>query len=534
MVASSPRPARNQTAYPFLFAIWPALSLYSHNVAQLRPTALLIPLLASLGFAALLFVVLRRFVGSVLAALKTFCVLLALFVGGHLCQRWRGVALETYPFDVSQVLALVTAFVMLLSFWARLPRRFGRLPQLLTVFSAALLVLPLANISRVELRRAWLRLPSVAQPVTGHGGTQPHVFYVVLDGYARADVLRDLYGYDNTPFLEGLRARGCYVASAALANYPQTVLSLASSLNMDYLNDWAVRVPRGTSDRAPLTEAILHSRFVDGLRARGYKSVAFGHGYGPAELRSADRFEPTGWSLGDVGFWDGLLAATPLPDLFKSARIKLPFDERRRKGVLYVFARLGPLAREREPLFVLAHILAPHPPFVFDAEGRASGSPSLAFGDGTHWLKQSRMDARRYRRDYLQQLRYVSAKTLETVDAIRANAARPTVVLLQADHGPGSELDWTSAVKSNLRERLAILSAYCLPEGDAEGLYPAISPVNSFRLLMGRYFGQRMPPLPDRAYFAAWGRPYEFEALRVDPDGELRVEVSGRPTASAP
>lgn len=526
------RRSPDHLAYPLLFAAWPALSLYSHNVAQLRPAVLLLPVLASLGAAALLFVVLRRVVGPPLAALRTFCVLFAFFAGGQVCQKWRGIPFATLPLDVSQVLAFATVLVMLLSFRARLPRRLERLPYLLTVFSAALLVLPLFNASRAELRRARLRLPSVGQPLTDHGGTKPHIFYLVLDGYARADVLRDLYGYDNTPFLEGLRARRCYVATAAFANYPQTMLSLASSLNMDYLDALAARVPRGTYDRGPLAQAISRGRFVEGLRALGYKSVVFGQGSGPDETPPGDFVESTGGSLGNVMFWNAFLAATPVPDLLRSGGIALPFEEQQRRTVRYVFGRLGALAKARQPLFVFAHVISPHPPFVFDAEGHAPSSPAvLVFGDGALWQSQARMSAEEYRHGYLQQLRYVSRRTLDALDAIRADAGRPTVVIIQADHGPGSELNWTSAAKTNLRERLGILNAYCFPEGDAAGLYPAISPVNSFRVLMGRYFGQELPLLPDRAYFADWGRPYEFQALRADPDGELRVASEPFPGA---
>src|SRR5690606_20870239 len=66
--------------------------------------------------------------------------------------------------------------------------------------------------------------------------TPPDVYYIILDGYPRADILAERYGYDNSEFLEGLESRGFYIADGSHSNYGQTILSLTSSLNMDYLD----------------------------------------------------------------------------------------------------------------------------------------------------------------------------------------------------------------------------------------------------------------------------------------------------------
>jgi len=50
---------------------------------------------------------------------------------------------------------------------------------------------------------------------------------------------------------------------------------------------------------------------------------------------------------------------------------------------------------------------------------------------------------------------------------------------------------------------MPILNAYALPGVDpAQALYPSISPVNSFRVVLNRYFGTDLPLLEDRSYFA--------------------------------
>jgi len=55
------------------------------------------------------------------------------------------------------------------------------------------------------------------------------------------------------------------------------------------------------------------------------------------------------------------------------------------------------------------------------------------------------------------------------------------------------------------------LNAYHLPEGvNGAGLYPSISPVNSFWVIFNRYFGQDLELLPDRSYFMTVGHPYQL------------------------
>ena len=58
------------------------------------------------------------------------------------------------------------------------------------------------------------------------------------------------------------------------------------------------------------------------------------------------------------------------------------------------------------------------------------------------------------------------------------------------------------ATTDELEEKFGILSAYHLPGVDPEaaGLYPSITPVNSFRVVFNTYFDAGLPLLPDEIY----------------------------------
>ncbi|MFC1736984.1 hypothetical protein ACFL1X_12780, partial [Candidatus Hydrogenedentota bacterium] len=115
-----------------------------------------------------------------------------------------------------------------------------------------------------------------------------------------------------------------------------------------------------------------------------------------------------------------------------------------------------------------------------------------------------------YRKQYIDQLVFVTRKTQETIDAILANSERPPIIILQSDHGPGSTLTWDKPEETNFHERLSILNAYYLPNEGDERLYENISPVNSFRVVLNRYFNTDLELLDDKSYFSTWPKPYKF------------------------
>ena len=115
----------------------------------------------------------------------------------------------------------------------RLDRPLGRLPAALNLVSVLLLGFVLVQwFTAVGRESGAVEHRSTASVAAADA---PDIYVILLDGYARADVLSEYYGFDNGPFIQGLERRGFQVGAASEANYTWTFLSLASTLNMDYL-----------------------------------------------------------------------------------------------------------------------------------------------------------------------------------------------------------------------------------------------------------------------------------------------------------
>lgn len=108
------------------------------------------------------------------------------------------------------------------------------------------------------------------------------------------------------------------------------------------------------------------------------------------------------------------------------------------------------------PKFVFAHILAPHPPFIFGENGEAAKHGDCNGLDGSLF----KGTAEDYRNGYPKQMAYISKKIQEAVDEILAKSNPPPIIIIQGDHGSSMLLDWESPKNSCLRERTSILNAY--------------------------------------------------------------------------
>ena len=91
----------------------------------------------------------------------------------------------------------------------------------------------------------------------------------------------------------------------------------------------------------------------------------------------------------------------------------------------------------------------------------------------------------------------------KTISTLISKSTRPLVIVLQTDTGP-----WFTSGP----DQFTILNAYYMP-GHTAQLYPGISPVNTFRVILNAYFGANLPLLNDQSYFSPIPYIYDFSPV---------------------
>lgn len=380
----------------------------------------------------------------------------------------------------------------------------------LNAFGGVLVVMSLGNIAAYEAFKrsafnpAWweasadeIQATPPAQP--------PDIYYIILDEYSGNSVLRDFYGYDNSPFSDYLEERGFFVAHESRANYPHTFLSMSSSLNMQYIDGLAEDVGAESSDTLPTFQLIDGNLVAQVLGNAGYRFVQLSSGWGATErnrLADEDNVLKDRLTAFEIffGFHTWLNPVMPLINY-----------QTTRQRILTNFDILSQLPeRDDGPTFVFAHFLVPHAPYVF----RTEDGPPAPTGQSVDGIVLDE-DAYAEHAAYLEQIGFTNRIVRQTVDEILSKSAVPPIILIQSDHGNRLDVDHPVSWGAEEYDRyvMPIQNAYFLPDGGDESLYACISPVNSFRVILDTYFGTELGLLEDKSYYSALDTPYDMVEL---------------------
>lgn len=516
-------PAMKKTPilHPFFLAAYPVIFLLSHNLDQVDPAQAPRPLIVLLLLAAVLllfFGVSSREWGQ--AGLTTTLLLFLLLSYGHVLRLLQQVSPLA---QINPLLGLFWFVLLTAGMWLKWRiRQIAFATHLLNIVTGVALLLPLVNVG-VYLAQTGAAVPekTAAPPIevedtarTAVTNEFPDIYYIIVDGYGRSDILQTFYQQDNQELITFLTSHGFYVADHSHSNYVQTALSLASSLNMQYVDALSGPMGEPPTSRADLAELIENNQLRHILNQFDYELVSFATGYGPTEIANAEVYIPFQPEI--INDLEGMLLAGSAAMMLgeKFDRLFNPFAcEVQRGGILNIFDHLGQLPASDKPRLVFAHIMSPHPPFVFGPNGEAVKVGECDGKDGS-FFRDSREE---YASGYGQQVQNVSRLLMQTVERILAASNKPPIIVIQADHGPGMFLDWDSPERSCIKERTSILNAYYLPGADQDQLYRAITPVNSFRIILDSYFGTELGALEDRSFYSAWDRPFDF----IDVTGRL-------------
>ncbi len=487
--------------HPFLFSIYPVLALYSVNIQQVSPTVFIRPILISLASCMVIFLVINLFVKNFKKTGLIVTLFLILFFSyGHLyhfletSKSLGGLGHHRFLLFFYLVLFILGVLGVFYKFKDIVP-----ITRILNWASILLVGISLTQIAfsqgKVVIANEKVKQastsPTILQPPQGK--TFPDIYYIVLDMHTRSDVLNEVYGYDDTAFIQALEDLGFFVAKCSRSNYGETSGSITSTLNLDYLDQIATDFKLSSEDAQ---SSLLKQSFVrTNLQKLGYKTVAFETEYPWSELEDADYYiSPTRSNL-------ALRSISPFESMLIDSTALLPYREFRNREqinkmselnhpwkehielVRFNLKNLAEVPKINEPKFVFSHILVPHIPFVFAGDGTLRTDPG--YWEGKNALP---IDAIHEKEGYAGQVEYIDDQVLSIFKKILADSSTPPIIVIMGDHG------------FTQNERNKIFSAYYFPGGDYSDLSQTISPVNSFRVIFDQFFGTHFGKLQDRSF----------------------------------
>jgi len=503
---------------PVLTAIFPILSFYSKNISELSLKFLGKPLLYSIAATT----VATLFASALIknknkASLIVFLLAFIFFSYGHLSQALNSKLFIQLPRGIvlgpDKILLPTTALLSIFLIIKTL-RSKKTLAQIISFISVSLLIIVgylTCTIIKNEYKKkgnSSTTTISLQNKTSVSQETMPDIYYIILDGYARQDILKSIYHYDNSWFVNSLRKMGFYVADAARPNYIHTYISLPSTLNMRYLDDLPQKYGINPVSNIAARQLIYDNEVTRKLRTYGYTIINFASTWeGTNESYQADVTYKSDEYFKVLGRNIALDETTIvfLQTTLLSPFIKEVWFDAIRARTLATLQKLPTVPLLKGKKFTIAHIIPPHPPYVFTAEGNPAPGTELEF-------------SRESTDKYIDQLIFISNQILPVLQKIIKNSPNPPIIILQSDHGPsslfGRSNEWSKNYsEEGIKERSSILYAVYLPDKNYRQFYDSITPVNSFRIVFNKYFEEDFPLLPDKTFYTDFEKLYEFKDI---------------------
>jgi len=307
------------------------------------------------------------------------------------------------------------------------------------------------------------------------------VYHIILDGHASTAALQQYFNYNNSKFDNSLENMGFLIPEKSFSNYLPTRLSIPSILNMDYI-DYDFQLEQ--KEKIVLLQKMVSNNVVTKIfEKNGYEIIYF---YNELNLKPTidSSNELCNNSIGGTQFLTFILDNTPII-LVKNLIDRGNYAEIA-ENRLCVFNLLPSLDKKfLHPMFVNAHIMLPHDPFVFSSNGSIVPYEKP--------IPKDKLDSGSL---YLSQLEYTDSLVLELVEELLAKEPQP-IIIIQSDHGKRADLDGNKGI----RQSFSNFAAYYFPDVELKQInHPLLTPVNSFRILFNNNFGTDYELLENRIY----------------------------------
>ena len=491
----------NPFIHVILMSVYPVIWLYSANLHQALFTDTIIPVIILTSLSLIILTVLNKLTKNLnFSALSVSTLVLIIFAFGPLNKLLK---LDNI---LSSLLILILCLIIY--FYKKNSSKLMEISRKFNLLAIFLLIFPLYSIiQNAKLDKSltaenkinfkiWENIP--------RDNTQfPDIYYIILDRYAADKSLKEEFEYDNSGFTGYLKSKGFFVCQNCWANYYSSAHSIASSLNMVYLDDLISPQHQTDRDWKKIYGLIKNHQVGKILKLIGYKYYHLGSWWWPT---SKNKMADHNINLGLFSeFSSNLFSNTVFYPFVRKFNLPI-FDGRyaQWRRINYQMGKLADIPDISSATFVFAHFIIPHEPYIFEANG--------------NYLTSDKEAKRSAREKYTEQIIFLNSRLHSLIDGILLKE-KNSVIILQADEGPypsafennKNQYDWALATPAEISLKMSILSAFYFPQDKYTDLEDkTLSPVNTFRIIFNKFLNGRLALLENRYFLGNMTYPYNM------------------------
>ena len=287
----------------------------------------------------------------------------------------------------------------------------------------------------------------------------PDIYHIVLDAHAGFSC----EGQCDKYFKKELENRGFYIYEKARSNYNFTHCSLASCLNMRYIQDMVQPVNEKYS-RAVIWSHWGNNLVFRFLKDKGYEVFVTS----PKEFIHIFANSVTTFNLSSI--YNTLLFSSIFSIL------KHSYDVSLRSRIFKPFKNFIKICKKKRnaPKYSYLHVLAPHLPYLVTEDGKKI--------KGEDSLKSE---------NYFTYQKYINKEVLKLIDEIKVNMKENSIILIHGDHSFDKKQKYNHDI---------LLAASFPKDYNSNCLRQNQTLVNLFRCLFNEVFESDFIELDERIY----------------------------------
>jgi len=467
--------------HPFMFGLFPILLIFVNNLGEISIESLLVPITIIYLVTITLILIFTKIIKNISKStvLVSFFLLL-FFTIGHVQLSLHGNEIFGLRADSLTVLGIPYLVLFSIGLYAIYKKTDMTKPnQIISVISIAIII---SFVPNAISESSGFSTNQFYETINFETENKPDVYFILLDGYAGKNSLKENFGFDNSLFLEFLEDSDFYISEKNFSNYSWSNLAMNSFLNMNYLDSYP---NYSVDDSLLLRELYNHNLVMKTFQNNGYDAFFIDGGAPFREIHVSTKIL---CHANDNGLLQNLIDTSMISVISKKFS-KDSWNEIR----TCAFEELQKIPKQSEnPKFTYAHFNLPHHPYNYDDNGDL-----VEFDESVKEL-----DERESNHRYINQLKVTNEKIAKIIPKLISSSENTPIIIIASDHGWAFRHHFEKPIEENekyLIQRYNNFQAF-YPAKNIEA-YDNLTSVNMFRQIFNDNFETDLKLFENKAIY---------------------------------